>query len=371
MKGEGGKLHPSSFHPSSFPMIDLSIIIVTWNVWPLLRGCLDSLAAITSPTAIAEQVRTFGPKSPTGEKVYTLEVIVVDNAGRDATAAELPHLYPWVRFLRSEENLGFTGGNNLGYSISQGAHIFFLNPDTVLLATPDTADLVGEPIVAVAPDALWQLYQTLTTDATVGMVGPQLRYGDGSWQNNRRRLPTLATGFWESTWLGRLWPGNPWAQRYHMREYPATAMHEVEWIMGSAMMARRVALEAARVTGDKGPFDEAFFMYSEETDLCHRLRLAGWRILYDPVALVMHYEGRSSEQVVAARHIRFNSSKVYYYQKYFGRGWATMLRHYLLLEFRLQLLLEWGKLQMGHNPELRRARMAAYRQVLQSQLIGR
>lgn len=353
-------------------MLDLSIIIVTWNVWPLLRGCLESLAAITAPTANEEQVRAFGPKSPTtGEPAHTVEVIVVDNAGHDETASELPHLFPWVRFLRSAENLGFTGGNNLGYGISRGAQIFFLNPDTVLLATPDMTDLVGEPSVALAPDPLWQLYQTLTSDAAVGMVGPQLRYGDFSWQNNRRRLPTLATGFWESTWLGSLWPENPWALRYHMRDYPATAMHEVEWIMGSAMMARRVALEAARVAGDRGPFDEAFFMYSEETDLCHRLRLAGWRILYDPTVLILHYEGRSSEQVVAARHIRFNTSKVRYYQKYFGRGWATLLRHYLLLEFRLQLLLEWGKLQLRHKPELRRARIDAYRQVVQSQLLTR
>jgi GT2 family glycosyltransferase len=352
-------------------MLDLSIIIVTWNVWPLLRGCLESLAAITAPT-VEEQVRAFGPKSPTtGEPVHTVEVIVVDNAGHDETASELPRLFPWVRFLRSAENLGFTGGNNLGYVISRGAHIFFLNPDTVLLQVPDLADFVGEPIVTVAPDALWQLYQTLTSDETVGMVGPQLRYSDGTWQNNRRRLPTLATGFWESTWLGSLWPGNRWARRYHMRDHPATATHEVEWIMGSAMMARRVALEAARIAGDKGPFDEAFFMYSEETDLCHRLRLAGWRILYDPAALILHYEGRSSEQVVAARHIRFNTSKVRYYQKYFGRGWATLLRHYLLFEFRLQLLLEWGKLQLRHKPDLRRARMAAYRLVIQSQLLPR
>lgn len=359
-------------HHSPLTMIDLSIIIVTWNVWPLLRACLDSLAAATAPTALVEQIRAFGPDSTLpGEKQHTVEVIVVDNAGRDETAAELPHHFPWVRFLRSEENLGFTGGNNLGYRASRGEQIFFLNPDTALLAAPALAAFVDHPAVSVAPNALWQLYQTLTQDATVGMVGPQLRYGNGTWQNNRRRLPTLVTGFWESTWLGRLWPDNPWVRRYHMRDCPATATHEVEWIMGSAMMARRVALEAARVAGDNGPFDEAFFMYSEETDLCHRLRLAGWRILYEPAAVVLHYEGRSSEQVVAARHIRFNSSKVRYYQKYFGRGWATLLRHYLLFEFRWQILLEWLKLQLRHNPDLRRARIAAYQQVIQSQLTTR
>lgn len=336
-------------------MLDLSIIIVTWNVWPLLQACLDSLAAITSPTTTEPHLRSFGHMTET----RTLEVIVVDNAGQDETATRLPAHFPWVRFLRSDENLGFTGGNNLGYGISRGAHIFFLNPDTVLL--PSTG--------ATAPNALWLLYQTLTSDNTIGMVGPRLQYGDGSWQNNRRRLPTRLTGFWESTWLGQLWPDNPWARRYHMRDYPATTRHDVEWIMGSAMMARRAALEAARTLGDPGPFDETFFMYSEETDLCHRLRRAGWRIVYEPAALVLHYEGRSSEQVVAARHIRFNRSKVYYYQKYFGQGWATLLRYYLLFEFRLQMLLEWLKLQAGHKPDLRRARLAAYRQVVASRLL--
>lgn len=73
--------------------------------------------------------------------------------------------------------------------------------------------------------------------------------------------------------------------------------------------------------------------------------------------------------MVAARHIRFNTSKVHYYEKYFGSGWATLLHHYLLFEFRLQLLLEWLKLQVGHKPALRRTRLAAYRQVLSSRLL--
>ena len=340
-------------------MIDLSIIIVTWNVWPLLRACLESLAAITTPITTEPTIRTFGHAAAT----HAVEVIVVDNAGQDETATQLPIHFPWVRFLRSSENLGFTGGNNLGYRFSRGAHIFFLNPDTALCAATDTAP-------TASPDALWLLYQTLTSADTIGMVGPQLQYGDGSWQNNRRRFPTRLTGFWESTWLAQLWPNNPWARHYHMRDYPATARHDVEWIMGSAMLARRAALEAARTPGDQGPFDERFFMYSEETDLCHRLQRAGWRIVYEPAALVLHYEGRSSEQVVAARHIRFNRSKVQYYEKYFGQKWATLLRHYLLFEFRLQLLMEWLKLQVGHKPEVRRARLTAYQQVLDSRLLG-
>jgi N-acetylglucosaminyl-diphospho-decaprenol L-rhamnosyltransferase len=341
------------------PSVDLSIIIVTWNVWPLLRACLQSLAAVTTPDPLHLQTRRFGPVSA----LLTMEVIVVDNAGSDETAVQLPTAFPWVRFIRSEENLGFTGGNNLGYAASRGALIFFLNPDTELLATTDP-----EATDAALSNPLWRLYQTLMSEATIGMVGPQLRYGDGSWQNNRRRLPTPLTGFWESTWLGQLWPDNPWASAYHMRDWPANVAHDVDWMMGSAMFALRVALEGVRSAGDKGPFDEVFFMYSEELDLCHRLRRAGWRIVYEPSALVMHYEGRSSEQVVAARHIRFNSSKVYYYEKYFGRRWAWLLRHYLLGEYRLQLIIEWVKLQLRHKRTLRSARIAVYQQVLRSQL---
>ena len=218
---------------------------------------------------------------------------------------------------------------------------------------------------------LWQLYQTLTSDSAIGMVGPQLRYGDGSWQNSRRQLPTPLTGFWESTWLGRLWPTNPWTRAYHMMDWPATFAHDVAWLNGSAMFARRSALQSIMQAGDSGPFDDAFFMYSEELDLCHRLRLAGWRNLYEPAAQIMHYEGRSSDQAVAARHIRFNTSKIRYYQKYFGHNWAWLLRHFLLLEFRLQWLIEWVKLQVGHKPAMRQARIAVYQEVLQSQLLPR
>ncbi|MEZ4731188.1 MAG: glycosyltransferase [Caldilineaceae bacterium] len=120
-------------------MIDLSIIIVTWNVWPLLRACLHSLTAVTQPLTAEAQVRCFGP----GSSRRSVEVIVVDNAGHDETAVQLPLEFPWVRFVRSEANLGFTGGNNLGYQASRGEIIFFLNPDTALLAPSSPAFAQG------------------------------------------------------------------------------------------------------------------------------------------------------------------------------------------------------------------------------------
>jgi GT2 family glycosyltransferase len=274
---------------------------------------------------------------------------VVDNASQDATVAELPQAFPWVHLIRRDENLGFTRGNNVGYTASSGRCVYFLNPDTELGA-----------------DSLWLLYSALLAADDVAMVGPQLRYGDGVWQSNRRRFPTRLTGFCESTWLGRAWPTNPWARRLHMADWPATFRHDVDWLVGAALLCRRAALEATRTVA--GPFDERFFMYSEELDLGRRLHDAGWRSVYVPDAVVIHYEGKSSEQASAARHIHFNTSKVRYAAKWFGPGWSELLRRYLLWEFRCQIGIEAGKWLLRSQPALRRERIAAYRQVLRSGL---
>lgn len=343
------------------PALDLSIIIVSWNVWDLLRACLQSIEAVTRAGEPTDpQYRYFGP--PTER--CTLEVIVVDNASQDATVAGVSARFPWARLIASAENLGFTRGNNRGYGVSRGQTIFFLNPDTEIVRRAENPRQSTES----ASDSLWLLYQVLRNNPQIGLVAPQLRYADNSVQSNRRRFPTRWTGFFESTWLGQLWPRNPWSRQLHMADWPTTLRHDVDWVVGAAMLVRRGALEAIRTPGDNGPFDEGFFMYSEELDLCQRLKQAGWRIVYVPEAQVIHYEGRSSEQVVAARHIYFNTSKVRYYHKYFGAGWAELLRRYLLLEFRLQLLIEQAKLALGHRRTLRQARIAAYRQVVASGL---
>ena len=328
---------------------DLSIVIVSWNVWPLLAGCLRSIEQASRPLPGAAQLRHFGPP----DRPATLEVIVVDNASRDATITELPLAFPWVRLIGSAENLGFTRGNNVGYAASGGHFVYFLNPDTEL-----------DPGAAGA--SLWLLYGALAGAADVAMAGPQLHYADGAAQPSRRRFPTPLTGFFESTWLGRAWPQNPWSRRLHMADWPATFRQDVDWLVGAAMLCRRRALEETRTAA--GPFDERFFMYSEELDLGRRLRGAGWRVLYAPEAVVIHHEGKSSEQASAARHIHFNTSKVRYAAKWFGPGWSELLRRYLMLEFRIQVGIEAVKWLLRSKPALRRERIAAYRQVLRSGL---
>lgn len=330
--------------------VDLSIIIVHWNVWDLLRACLASLEQVSTPATEEIQVRKFGP----AHDAATLEVIVVDNASADATVDLLPTLFPWVRLVRSASNVGFTQGNNRGYAQSRGRFVFFLNPDTELANTD------------AGRDSLWRLYAAIRNEPTVGMVGPRLRYGDGMVQNNRRRFPTRLTGFFESTWLGQGWPMNPWVKELHMLDWPDDMRHDVDWLVGAAMLARREALD--EIASSTGPFDEGFFMYSEELDLCRRIKDAGWRIVFVPESVVVHYEGRSSDQVPAARHIYFNTSKIRYYRKYFGAQWAELLRRYLLLEFRWQTAMEWVKKALRHKRGLRTQRIALYREVVRSAL---
>jgi len=285
---------------------DLSIIIVSWNVWNLLRACIRSIEQNSRPAPDdMAQLRYFEANG----KQQTLELIVVDNASNDATPDLVAALFPWVR-----------------------------------------------------------VFTALAREERVGLVGPQLRYADNSVQRSRRRFPTRLTGFFESTWLGQWWPNNPWSRRLHMADWPADFQQDVDWVVGAAMLARRSVLEAVRMPIYEGPFDQGFFMYSEELDLCRRIKQAGWRVVYVPQAVIVHYEGRSSEQVVAARHIHFNTSKVRYYAKYFGQNWAEVLRHYLLLEFYLQWQTENLKRLLSHKRALRSARMEIYRQVIDNGL---
>ena len=217
----------------------------------------------------------------------------------------------------------------------------------------------------------------------VGAIGPQLRYGDGSLQSSRRRFPTFGSALFESTPLAWHWPDNPWARRYRMEEQEAggrsqgsgvgeqdevgadlldLAGEDVDWLVGAALMTRRNVLDQV------GVFDEGYFMYSEELDWCRRVKMAGWRVVYLPSTQIIHYEGKSSEQVVAARHIRFQTSKVRYFRKFHGRLAAGALRAFLLTAFAVEWGLEAVKWLLGSKRPLRRERMAAYAQLLASGL---
>jgi N-acetylglucosaminyl-diphospho-decaprenol L-rhamnosyltransferase len=303
-------------------MYDVSIIILSWNVRELLRACLRSLP-LDDPAA---------------------EIIVVDAGSADASAELVRSEFPGVRLITRPENLGYSRGNNLGLAAAQGRYLFVLNPDTV-----------------VQPGCLAALQSYMDAHPQAGVAGPQLLFADGSLQSTRRRFPSLATGFFESTWLRPFAPPGL-LDRYYALDLPVDQPHEVDWLVGAALFVRREAY--AQVGG----LDEGFFMYSEELDWQRRMRAAGWRCAYVPAAQVIHYEARSSAQVPAATHIRFNTSKVRYFRKYHGVPAAEALRWFLLGNFAAQLALEAAKGLLGHKRALRAARVAAYRAVLRSGL---
>jgi N-acetylglucosaminyl-diphospho-decaprenol L-rhamnosyltransferase len=310
-------------------VVDLSIIVVNWNVCDLLRRCLASLESGCAQLAPA----------------LSAEVIVVDCASSDGSPDMVRREFPRVRLLATQRNLGYAGGINLGAGEATGRYLLMLNPDT-----------------EVAAGALGVMLRYLDEHAGVGAVGPQLRYPDGSLQPSRRRFPTLATAFFESTLLQQWFPGNSIAQRYYLADRPADVAQAVDWLVGAAWMVRREAWQEA------GPLDEGFFMYFEELDWCRRCRMAGWEVHYVPEAQVVHHEGKSSGQVVAARTIRFQRSKIRYFEKYYGSAWAETIRLFLLLTFALQWAEEGLKGLLGRQRDVHRQRTAAYRQVLRSGL---
>jgi N-acetylglucosaminyl-diphospho-decaprenol L-rhamnosyltransferase len=314
--------------------VDLSVIIVSWNVRDLLRRCLLSLRPSLSDSPAQGETAS--------------EVVVVDNGSRDGSPEMVAADFPEVRLIRNLENRGFTAANNQGLAVSRGRQLLLLNPDT---------EVVGNAVATMA--AYLEAYPR------VGALGPQLRYPDGRLQSSRRRFPTLSTALVESTVLQEWGHDNPILRRYYMADTPDNAVQPVDWVVGACLMVRREAFEQV------GGLDEGFFMYSEELDWCHRIKDAGWEIVYLPTATVIHYEGKSSEQVVAARHIYFQNSKVRYFRKYHGRVQGGIVRAFLLATYGFQWVREGLKWLVGHKRPLRAERMRAYSMVLRSGLTTR
>ncbi len=304
-------------------MIDLSIVILNWNVRDLLKRCVASLQSDR----------------------YALEIIVVDNASVDGSMAMVREAYPHVTLIANAENRGFTGGNNQGIAASHGRHVMVLNPDTEVLG-----------------DALERLVLYLDEHPAVGAIGPQLLNPDHSVQSSRRRFPTRTVAYFESTWLQGIAPKRI-LTHYYMDDVPPDHTHEVDWLNGACTVFRRDVIDRV------GVYDaQNFFMYSEELDLCRRVKEAGWKIVYLPEAQVIHYVGKSSDQAVAARHIYFQTSKVHYFRKWYGARQANLLRMFLLSQYLWQIGLESAKGVLGSRRELRRQRVKVYWQVVRTGL---
>lgn len=253
------------------PDFELSVTICSWNTREDLRLCLDSLRAAR------------------GEAGF--EVIVVDNASTDGSADMVASEFPEFTLVRSEVNLGFTGGHNLALARRTGQHAALLNSDTV-----------------VHPGAIGSLARVLSERPEVGIVAPKLLNPDGSLQFSCRRFPNPVAAAFRNTFLGRWFPNNPYVRDYLMQDFDHSSPREVDWVSGAALFIRGEAL--ARVGG----LDEGFFMYCEDVDLCKRAWQQGAKVVYLPSAVITHAIGRSTDQAANRMIVRFHRSMLRFYR---------------------------------------------------------
>jgi GT2 family glycosyltransferase len=271
----------------------LSIVIVAYQSRDEIGPCLASL-----------------PRSLDGGRV---EVVVVDNSPGDGAGELIRREYPWVDYVPAPENLGFGRGNNRGYARTSGAFVLFLNPDTVVNAP-----------------ALEHCLERLRTDARIGLISPRLVQADGTMDLAcRRSIPTLWDGFCRASGLAAVFPHVSLFAGYNLTHLPVEGTYDVGAINGAFMLAPRRALEA--VAPDGAVFDENFFMYGDDLDLCIRFARAGWRIVYDGRVQITHLKGMS-----VARDFERMSQAIFdanrdVYLKHFNPRSSPLVR----LKFRL------------------------------------
>ena len=267
----------------SDPAIALSILIVNWNTRQDLLRCLAS-------------VQTNPPTCP-------FEIVVFDNASADNSAEAVAAQYPQVRLEVSHENLGFARGNNRAASGAQGRLWLLLNPDTV-----------------VHPGAIDALVLYLTERPAVAAVGPRLINPDGSRQLSIERLPSLFREWWRLFHLDRLYP----MSRYPNEVLDSQVPQPVEVLKGACLLLRADAVKPL------GLFDDEYFVYSEEVDLCDRLGQAGWELHWLPEAVVTHSGGRSTNQVADRMFLELYRNKIKFFRKRRSRLTGTLYKFVLL-----------------------------------------
>jgi N-acetylglucosaminyl-diphospho-decaprenol L-rhamnosyltransferase len=278
-------------------------VVVAYDSGPLLADCVASLLADTSAD---------GPP----------EVVVVDNGSSDGSVEALEAAHPGVAVLRPGANLGYARAANLGIAATTAPIVAVVNPDALLV-----------------PGAAAALLARFDAEADLGAVGPQIREPDGSVYPSARRVPSTRDAIGHAV-VGPIRPDNAATRRYRGLDADPDAPRRVDWVSGAAIWLRREALDAV------GGWDEGYFMYVEDVDLCWRLNGAGWRVAYEPAAVVTHVQGVSTaghpyRMIVAHHRSTF---------RFAGKRWHGARR--LLLVPLAGLLAVRASLAMG----LRRAR---------------
>ena len=293
---------------------EVSVVIVSFNTRDLLRECLQSLA-----------VEAAG---------IDHEVIVVDNASRDESAQMVAAEFPQARLLASSVNLGFAAANNRAFALARGQFVVLLNSDAFL-----------------KPGALQQAVALMKAHSKMGVGGGRLVGRDGEWQPSARQFPSLLNDLLALTGLAARFPRSRFFGRADRTWADETQACEVDWVPGAFSIIRRDVMEAV------GGFEEDFFLYYEEVDLCRRIKKMGYQIWYWPQIEVIHYGGESSKTV---EHLALSSSgaqltlwrmrsALLYYRRHHG---ATGARLAMRVEMLWHQLRAWKNRRAAQNAKV-------------------
>jgi len=260
--------------------MDLSVIIVNYNVKYFLEQCLHS-------------VKRAGAELST-------EVFVVDNNSVDGSASMVQEKFPSVKLIRNDENLGFSVANNQAIRESCGRYVLLLNPDTV-----------------IEEDTLEKCLGYMDEHPKTGSLGVKMIDGKGDFlPESKRALPTPSVAFYKVFGLSRLFPRSKVFGRYHLGFLNKDETHTVEILPGAFMMLRKSALD------EVGLLDESFFMYGEDIDLSYRLLKAGYENIYFPETTIIHYKGESTKKGSLNYVMTFYNAMRIFARKHYSRKMA-------------------------------------------------
>ena len=300
--------------PSSIvPVTSIDIVIVNWNSGSYLRDCLGALDQ--------------------GADAGQLNLIVVDNASTDCSATGLAVDRAQLHFIKNAENRGFAKASNQGAWEGSAPYLLFLNPDVRV-----EADTIKTAVASLDdPD-----------HSDVGILGVQLLDNEGRVQRCCARTPTIATLLLHRLFLDRLCPGL--VPPHFLTGWDHLGTAKVDQVMGAFLLVRRAIFERL------GGFDERFFLYYEDVDLCRAVRRAGWRVLYFAGARAIHPGGGSTNSVKARRLYHLAISRTEYTAKWHGRVAAFVL---IVLTVGFELPIRWLHAMVVRSPQEARSVLSA------------
>lgn len=305
-------------------MASIAVVIVNYNTREYLRECL---AAFLSQS--------------------TDQLIVVDNASSDGSAEMVRACYPSVKLYDNAFNRGYGAAANQAMAACTAEYVLLLNSDTV-----------------VHKGALDALTIYLDQHPSVGIVGPRLVNPDGTLQPSCYAFPGTFKWFLHYEVPGQLIRRVPTLRNYQERTWPHIEAQPVPWVMGAALAIRREAFGAV------GGFDESFFMYCEETDLCYRLQTAGWQVHFAPVATVMHVGQASTKQYRTEMAVQHIASRLLFYRRHYSTVRFGMLAVMMKCTVLARLLFDFYR-RLSARDSSQSAGMAADIAAWQRVLIGK